>query len=221
MEVLREFLPPGGRRIADIGCGDGSLVRAMARLGAAVTGIECSDGQLARAGAPEPARDEDYRFAYAEDLPFEDGELDAAVLFNSLHHVAVEAQTQALSEAARALKPGGLLYIVEPIAEGSNFELVRPVDDETVVRAKAYEAIQAAAQGGDFEQIREYRYVTPVVYADFAAFKERMIAVDEKRRAAVEAKEAELRRDFEARAERRDGAYIFAQPCRLNLLARR
>jgi hypothetical protein len=220
-EVMEETLALDGARVADIGCGDGALVRRMAKAGARVTGIDPSEGMLGRARAADPAGGEDYVQGYAEDLPIADGELDIAVFFNSLHHVPVERQTKALQEAARALKPGGLLCAVEPIAEGPRFELTRRIEDETEVRAKAYEELRAAARGPDFEEQRELVYLTETRNESFEALRDGIIAVDETRRAKVEAEEASLRAAFEATASKRDGYFVLEQPARLNLLRRR
>ena len=219
-EVIEELLELGGARVADIGCGDGALTRLMIRLGARVTGIEPSEGQLARARAAEPAGDEDYLQGGAENLPLPDASLDVAMFFNSLHHVAVEHQGKALAEAARALKPGGRLCVIEPLAEGPHFQANRGIEDETRVREMAYLALQAAFAGPDFESDHEFSYLTEVRYADFEAFRDGMIAVDERRRAVVNEREAELRAAFEANAERRDGKFTLDQPIRLNLLVR-
>lgn len=217
-DVLREHLPLKGARIADIGCGDGALVRLMTREGARVTGIECSDSQLARARAAEPAGAEDYRPGRAEELPFEDASLDAAVFFNSLHHVPVEGQAKALQEAARVVRPGGVVYIQEPIAAGVYFELMRPIEDETFVRAKAQEAIAAAARGPALRPELEVVYDAPIRRGGFEDFKASLIAVDAGRRTRIEAEEDALKAAFEAAGEARDGAIWFDQPSRLNLL---
>jgi SAM-dependent methyltransferase len=219
-EVIEELLDLDGARVADIGCGDGALTRLMTRLGARVTGIEPSEGQLARARAAEPAGGEDYFQGVAEDLPLPDASLDVAVFFNSLHHVPVACQAKALAEATRALKPGGRLCAVEPLAEGPHFHASRIIEDETTVRDMAYLALQAAFEGPDFESDYEFSYLTEVRYADFEAFRERTIAVNERRRAKVAAREAELRAAFEENAEPRDGKFALDQPIRLNLLVR-
>ncbi len=89
------------------------------------------------------------------------------------------------------------------------------------MRAKAYEALMAAARGPDFEEARELTYLTEIRYQSFESFRDHRLAVAESRRPAVEAREEELRAAFEANAERCDGAFVFAQPARLNLLLRR
>lgn len=220
-EVIEETIRLAGARVADIGCGEGALVRAMAEAGARALGIEPSAGQIGRARGTDAADGEAYVRGRAEALPLAAACLDAAVFFNALHHVPVPHQGAALAEAARVLRPGGLLCIVEPLAEGPNFETVRSIDDETEVRAAAYAALSAAAAGPLFEEVREAFYRSPRRYADFAALRAHVIAVDERRRARVEAQEETLRRAFEANAVREDGAYLLDQPFRLNLLRRR
>lgn len=219
-EVLREHLPMKGARVADVGCGDGSLARFMAREGARVTGIEPAERRLARARAAEPVADEAYLKGVAEHLPFQDASLDAVVFFNSLHHVPVEGQAPALAEAARVLRPGGLVYVQEPLAAGPHFELVRPIEDETRVRAKAKEAIEATVAAGLLDQELELVYDAPYKVTDFEAFKAGVIAVDEGRRPRFEALEDDLRTAFEALAERRDDGYWLFQPSRLDLLCK-
>ena len=212
-EVIEELLELDGARVADIGCGDGALTRLMTRLGARVTGIDPSDGQLARARAAAPAGDEDYIEGVAEELPLPDASLDVAVFFNSLHHVPAAQQAKAIAEAARALKPEGLLCVIEPLAEGPNFETNRIIEDETGVR-------EAAFAGPNFESDHEFSYLTEIRYADFESFRDGMIAADERRRDVVTAHESELRATFEANAEPRDGKFTLDQPIRLNLMMR-
>ena len=219
-DVVRESLPLEGARVLDVGCGDGALVRLMAREGATAVGLEISEDQLARARAASPVADESYQVGRAEALPFDDRSFDIVVIFNSLHHVPVEVQEIALAEAARVLKVGGVLFVMEPLAEGAFFELVRPVDDETEVRAAAYAALRRAADGPAFEEVREYSFATEYRYASFAAFKDAILQVDRSRQPAFESHEAELLAQFDRTAEHTDSGYRFTHPKRLNLLKR-
>ena len=219
-EVLREHLSLQGARVLDVGCGDGAVTRLMTREGARVTGVECAPTQLAPACAQPRQGDEDYLVARGEALPFADATLDIVVYFNVLHHVPVESQLQALQEARRVLRSGGLLYVQEPVAEGTYFELVRPVDDETFVRARAYGALGTVLEEEGLEQVVEYRYVTSLRYDDFEAFKRRLLAVDPERAPRLAQHEASLREAFVAAGTWHDGAYLFEAPARLNLLRR-
>ena len=215
-DVIRECLALEGAQVLDVGCGDGALVRMMAKSGARATGLEISDSQLAPARAEPPVGGETYEVGRAESLPFGAGTFDGVVFFNSLHHVPVEVQDEALAEAARVLVPGGHLLVIEPLAEGAMFELMRPVDDETEVRAAALGALGRAAQGSELRELRALEFANDYCYRSFEAFKATVLRVDDTRRAAFERHESHLRREFERVAERTAEGYAFTHPKRLN-----
>ncbi|GGF14551.1 ubiquinone/menaquinone biosynthesis methyltransferase [Aliidongia dinghuensis] len=205
-----------GRRVIDVGCGDGALVRALARRGAAMTGIEIDARALAPALAAPLVADERYLEGRAEALPLGDASVDVVLFFNSLHHVPVDLLARALHEAARVLVPDGRLLVVEPIAAGGYFELTRLVEDETFVRAKAYEALGRATDYG-LTAVAEETYRNPLVFKDYTAFEARLAAVDPARAPMIERHRAELRAAFEVAAEQTPDGYRFHQPTRANL----
>lgn len=217
-DVLLENLDLDGKRVLDVGSGDGAMARLMAQQGARVVGIECSPRQLAKARAAERVADEAFVAGVAEQMPAADGSVDIVVFFNSLHHVPMAAQELALVEAARVLKPDGLLYVSEPVAAGEYFELVRPVDDETTVRAHAYEVVLRALA---FTPVREITYIHTVRHRDFEGFRDRIVSANAEREQAFAAQDAELRRMFhESGAADGGTGRSFEQPMRVNLLRR-
>ena len=137
--VARELLDIPGKKAVDVGCGEGRFTRFLAQSGATVTGIDVKQVVLDRAAAK--SREEGVAVEWingrAEALPFEDASLDIVVFSNSLHHVAPDRMEAALREAARVLRPGGVLYVMEPVAAGPFFEATRLVNDEREVRDKA------------------------------------------------------------------------------------
>lgn len=62
LDLIAERVELAGKRIVDVGCGEGGLVRALVQRGASVTGVECGAEMLAAARAAEPAGDERYFF---------------------------------------------------------------------------------------------------------------------------------------------------------------
>jgi ubiquinone/menaquinone biosynthesis C-methylase UbiE len=52
------------------------------------------------------------------------------------------ALAECLREATRLLRPGGRLYVAEPLAEGPLHYLTMPFHDETRVRANAMSALR-------------------------------------------------------------------------------
>ncbi|MEA2248242.1 MAG: hypothetical protein QOH46_2771 [Solirubrobacteraceae bacterium] len=216
-DMVEEALPAGAPMVVDVGCGTGSLVRRLARRGARVLGVDVGEEALRRARAREPVAGERYAHAGAEALPLADGTADMVVFLNSLHHVPGDALDAAIAEAARVLRPGGLLYVQEPLAEGTYFELMRPIDDETAVRAAARAAIGRASSTG-LRHERAVRFDAPVVHADFDAFADRAVLADAARAEALPHIEESMRRRFRTLAEPHDDGWLFRQPMRVDVL---
>lgn len=218
-DLLDELVDVRGLDVLDVGCGEGALVRRLASAGARAVGVDPLAAALERARRHEsgdpPIR---YVDASAQELPFADESFDAVVFFNSLHHVPLESMDVALTEAARVLRPGGVLYVQEPLAEGSFFELMRDVEDETDVRAAAQEALRRALEGG-LVQRESREVVTVTTLTDFEAFRTRMIGVDPGRATAIEKHEGALRAAFDALGRPTAAGYEFDQPLRAILLA--
>jgi ArsR family transcriptional regulator len=110
--ALGHLLPP--LDVADIGCGDGYLTLEAARWARTVIGIDRSDEVLERAKALAARRrvtNVQWKKGDLARLPLRDGAVDVALLSQALHHAA--APEEALIEAARVLKPGGRLLVLD------------------------------------------------------------------------------------------------------------
>jgi len=216
LTLIREtFAPLSGKRILDIGCGSGTLAKRLSENGAAVTGIDPGLAALEQARTAVPAAR--FERASGEALPFPDASFDGAVLLNALHHVPEPAA--ALVEAARVLVPGGCLVVVEPLASGSFFAALQPIEDETAVRAAAQDAIAAALFQGTLVCRRDVTVERRESFADLDAFLTRVCAVDPARAAAIEARRPVVEAAFEAAEEREaDGHYGLVQPLRIHVL---
>src|SRR2546426_4294398 len=92
-----------GVKLLDIASGPGYVAAAAAKRGATVTGVDFSAAMVAQAQRNYP--DIEFREGDAEQLPFEDGVFDAAVMNFGILHLA--RPEQALLEACRVLRTGG------------------------------------------------------------------------------------------------------------------
>ena len=101
-------------RIADLGAGDGTLSRLLARQAESVHCVDNSPRmvQVGRALAKkEHLRNLTYVLGNIEKVPLPDRSIDLALLSQALHHA--ENPRLALAEAFRILKPGGRLLILD------------------------------------------------------------------------------------------------------------
>lgn len=201
------------RKVLDIGCGHGALSRSLAAKGFEVTGIDPDAAAVAAAREAVPGAR--FERATAEALPFADASFDAAIFLNALHHVPEAVMRQALAEARRVIGAAGTLIVVEPLARGSFFEVMRPVEDETEIRAAALRALEADIAGGHWQVARHDTYDR---LSDFAALEEfiaYLVAVDPARKAVAEAHRDELDALFKAKATASEKGYRLIQPLTL------
>jgi ArsR family transcriptional regulator len=98
--------------VADLGCGTGPVAAALAPWVRRVIGIDGSVPMLEAARARlGDCPNVELRAGELEALPLDDDEADAATLILVLHHVP-EPQ-RVLAEAARIVKPGGQLLVID------------------------------------------------------------------------------------------------------------
>ncbi len=100
----------GRETVADVGCGNGKYLAALARRGHAgrLLGADLSPGMLevTRAVAPRAA----VTVADAERLPLADGAADVTLALHMLHHAPDRAA--AAAELRRVTRPGGQVLVV-------------------------------------------------------------------------------------------------------------
>ena len=95
-------------RTLDLGCGMGGMLGPLARYGPAF-GTDVSEEGLSFCrgrGFTRVARADGYH------LPFRDGTFDLVTLFDTVEHIPEDERV--FAEAARVLRPGGLLMITGP-----------------------------------------------------------------------------------------------------------
>ena len=101
--------------VGDLGCGTGQVAAALAPFVRRVIAVDGSRAMLRAARQRLGAYPNvEIRQGRLEALPLDDGMLDAAVVCLALHHLP--EPSAALREAARTLRPGGRLLVIEMLA---------------------------------------------------------------------------------------------------------
>lgn len=129
-----------GKRVIDIGCGDGYVSRLLAKRGAKVTAVDISEG-LIQAAMEQEAKDAvgvEYRIGSALNLEFlAENFFDCAVSVMVFGHFDHDDVYQSLRETHRVLKSGGTfvlavphpaMYIVRPRTKWVEFNNQHPLD---------------------------------------------------------------------------------------------
>lgn len=122
--ALASLLPP--LDVADFGCGTGTLSVAIARWARRVWAIDQNSEALAQAkerAAREGCTNIQFLCEDLHRLSLPSGERDLVVISQSLHHV--ESPEAVLAEAARLLKPGGKLVLLELMPHEERWVLER------------------------------------------------------------------------------------------------
>jgi SAM-dependent methyltransferase len=124
----------GGERVLDVACGTGNAARVAMAAGARVTGIDTSERlvEVARERLPEG----EFVLGDATEMPFADGEFDAAVSVVGV--IFATPAERAAAEVARIVRPGGRVAITSWLPRGPTYDVI-VLMREAVARVRALE----------------------------------------------------------------------------------
>ncbi|WP_040800952.1 class I SAM-dependent methyltransferase [Nocardia higoensis] len=106
-EAVAWLVPEDARTVVDVGAGTGKLTRTLLSPGRAVIAVEPSAGMREQFARVLP--DVEMVMGTAESIPLPDATADVVACAQAWHWVTPEL---AIPEAARVLRPGGLLSLV-------------------------------------------------------------------------------------------------------------
>jgi SAM-dependent methyltransferase len=169
--VLELAGPLEGKRVLDVGTGDGTYAIAAAgrHKRASVVGIDVSSAMVtaARRRADEAGVDLELRSGSAESLPFEGASFDLVLAVTLL--CFVQEPTRAVSEMARVLAPGGRLVLADlgRFSTWAAWRAVRGLLGSRTWRGKRFWTLDmledlVGGAGLDLEQARGAIYYPPV-----------------------------------------------------------
>ena len=125
---LNERLAAGGA-ILEIGCGTGNFLLQAAKAfpGARLAGVDIDDESLAHARDKVRQAGLDGRIAvHKEKVDDAAGAFDAVVMIEVLHEIAPQIRPAVVGAAARTLKPGGWMVIIDETYPSKLDEARRP-----------------------------------------------------------------------------------------------
>lgn len=112
MEALIKKIPETAA-VLDLGCGSGALLELLLPRPGQTIGVDYSQKMLeeAKHNLGDRTGNLDLRLGYLEHLPLGDQSVDVAIAYMVLHHVP--NPEEAIRDAFRVLKNGGILHIVD------------------------------------------------------------------------------------------------------------
>lgn len=219
-KLFEALMDLDGKDILELGCGTAQLTRLIAENGndRRVTALEVDRIQHAKNLAIDDLPNVHFALAGAQEIPLADASVDRVFMFKSLHHVPVQLMDDAFVEIARVLRPGGLLYVSEPIYDGAFNDILKLFNDEQVVRQAAFAAEGRAIEQGLFALLGQHFFRAPMHFDDFADFEQRVIGVTHSDYELSDDTYREVQARFAAHAG--EGGADFAQPIRVDLMQR-
>ena len=109
-QLVLDAIRPGSRTALDVGCGEGTLTRALRRVVPHVTGLDPDAESIERARAQDLTEAPiDYLHGDLLSTPLAASSFDVVVAVASLHHMDARAGLLAMKNL---LSPGGVLVVI-------------------------------------------------------------------------------------------------------------
>ncbi|MBW2562211.1 MAG: class I SAM-dependent methyltransferase [Deltaproteobacteria bacterium] len=148
-EIILDLGIKDANSVLDIGCGNGEKTFFVSQHVKRVIGIDPDEDMIKAAQTAFVRRNLVFQAGRGESMGFPSSSFDAVLLNESLHHIPVEKQAEALRESCRVLEPEGRILITEPLYGGGSFEeILKFYNDEGEQRRCAIQAIEASANTG-------------------------------------------------------------------------
>ena len=119
-KILGEVSPKvSGKKILDLGCGEGELSIILSKLGGTVVGVDVGLDLIELAKKLATINNENCQFIVGDvcQLPFPNNEFDLVIGSGILHHLSRDSLKDAVKETNRVLKNGGIAVFAEPIED--------------------------------------------------------------------------------------------------------
>ncbi len=217
-EIVNDLLSLDDKHILELGCGSAEITRNIATSGVnrKITALEVDEIAHEKNLQITDLPNVFFALSGAQKIPLDDESVDVVFMFKSLHHVPLDLMEASLHEIKRVLKPGGLLYISEPVFAGDFNEILRLFHDEQKVRQAAFNTIKKAVDEGLFDLVEERFFNSPMKFESFAEFENNTIKATHSSHRLDEKLYNLVKQRFEQHIGN-DGAH-FLMPMRVDLL---
>jgi len=151
-----------GAFVVELGCGAAAATRqvAVSKEIKSMLALEVDELQHAK-NIQQIIPKVTFKLGGMQEIPIEkNATVDAVLMLKSLHHVPADLHAQGFRQVHRVLKPGGKLYISEPVFGGSFNEILRLFHDEEKVRHEAFASTVQVVDQGVFTLEREIHFQT-------------------------------------------------------------
>ncbi len=176
-DVIARLLTLQGASVLELGCGKAEKTYLIAQKAASILALEVDETQLAIHKTSTAGKNIRFEHGGAENIPASNASFDLVLMFKSLHHVPAELMEIAFSEIHRVLKPGGMVYISEPVFAGEFNEILRLFHDEQTVRELAFAAVKNAVSSGQFSLVQQTFFSQPIHFENFDQLEQQVIKV--------------------------------------------
>jgi ubiquinone/menaquinone biosynthesis C-methylase UbiE len=215
-DILDQLLQLEGATVLELGCGKAEKTRIVAQKTASVLALEVDEIQLARNRMVTELPNVRFEYGGAENIPAADSSFDIVLMFKSLHHVPTELMDSAFSEINRVLKPGGVVYISEPIYAGDFNDILRLFHDERAVREAAFAAEERAVSSSQLSLVTQHFFQQAMHFENFGQYEDQVLKVTHTDHTLSPDIYEEVRMKFDQHMT--DNGVDFHMPIRVDLL---